>query len=67
MEIQHSMRDGCLVLSFTGGIDLLSVSAVQRTVLKTSATPVSSGPRSGAVRSVKPIRPWPCSGSNETR
>ena len=39
MEIQHSMRDGCLVLSFTGGIDLLSVSAVQRTVLKTSATP----------------------------
>jgi STAS domain len=34
MEIQHSMRDGCLVLSFTGGIDLFSVSAVQRTVLK---------------------------------
>jgi anti-sigma regulatory factor (Ser/Thr protein kinase)/anti-anti-sigma regulatory factor len=34
MEIQHSMRDGCLVLSFTGSIDLLSVSAVQRTLLK---------------------------------
>ena len=87
MELQHSMHDGCLVLSFTGSIDLLSVSAVQRTVLKDLSqepsalicdlsgvthtqdtdTPSPAGPRSGAVRSTKPIRPWPCSVSDETR
>jgi anti-sigma regulatory factor (Ser/Thr protein kinase)/anti-anti-sigma regulatory factor len=34
MEIAHSMRDGCQVVSFTGGIDLFTVSQVQRTLLK---------------------------------
>jgi anti-anti-sigma regulatory factor/anti-sigma regulatory factor (Ser/Thr protein kinase) len=34
MEIQHSMKDGCLVLSFSGSIDLFTVSQVQRTLLK---------------------------------
>jgi anti-anti-sigma regulatory factor/anti-sigma regulatory factor (Ser/Thr protein kinase) len=34
MEIQHSMRDGCLVLSFIGSIDLFTVSQIQRTLLK---------------------------------
>jgi anti-anti-sigma regulatory factor len=34
MEIQRSTRDGCLVVAFTGSIDLLSVSQVQRILLK---------------------------------
>ena len=34
MEIQHAARDGCLVVSLTGSIDLFSVSQVQRTLLK---------------------------------
>src|SRR4029450_10624216 len=34
MEIQHAMGDGCLVVRFAGSIDLFSVSAVQRTLLK---------------------------------
>jgi anti-sigma regulatory factor (Ser/Thr protein kinase)/anti-anti-sigma regulatory factor len=34
MEIQHSTRDGCVVVAFTGSIDLLSVSQVQRALLK---------------------------------
>jgi anti-anti-sigma regulatory factor/anti-sigma regulatory factor (Ser/Thr protein kinase) len=34
MEIQHSMRDGCLVAAFAGRIDLLSVAQIQRTLLK---------------------------------
>ena len=34
MEIRHSMRDGCLVVAFTGSIDLSSVSQIQRALLK---------------------------------
>jgi anti-anti-sigma factor len=34
MEIQHSMRDGCVVVAFTGRIDLFTVSGIQRTLLK---------------------------------
>ena len=34
MEIRHSMRDGCLIVAFTGSIDLGSVSHIQRTLLK---------------------------------
>lgn len=34
MEIQDSMRDGCLVVSLTGSIDLFSVSHIQRTLVK---------------------------------
>ena len=34
MEIRHSMRDGCLIVAFTGSIDLGSVSQIQRTLLK---------------------------------
>lgn len=34
MEIQHSMRDGCLVVALTGRIDLFSVSQIQRTLTK---------------------------------
>jgi anti-sigma regulatory factor (Ser/Thr protein kinase)/anti-anti-sigma regulatory factor len=34
MEIQHAMRDGCVVVAFTGDIDLLSVPQIQRTLLK---------------------------------
>ena len=34
MEIHDSMRDGCLVVSFDGSIDLFSVSHIQRTLLK---------------------------------
>ena len=34
MEIQHSTKDGCQVVAFTGNIDLLSVSQVQRVLLK---------------------------------
>jgi anti-sigma regulatory factor (Ser/Thr protein kinase)/anti-anti-sigma regulatory factor len=34
MEIQRSTRDGCLVVAFTGSIDLFSVSQVQRELLK---------------------------------
>jgi anti-anti-sigma factor len=34
MEIQQSVRDGCLVVSFSGDIDLLSVTHIQRTLLK---------------------------------
>jgi anti-sigma regulatory factor (Ser/Thr protein kinase) len=34
MEIQHSTRDGCVVVAFTGSIDLLSVSQIQRALLK---------------------------------
>jgi hypothetical protein len=34
MEIQHSMTDGCLVVAFTGSLDLVSASQVQRALLK---------------------------------
>ena len=34
MEIQHSMRDGCVIVAFTGSIDLFTVSRIQRTLLK---------------------------------
>ena len=34
MEIQHSTKDGCLVVTLTGSIDLFSVSQVQRALLK---------------------------------
>jgi anti-anti-sigma factor len=34
MEIQHSMRDGCVIVAFTGSIDLFSVSQIQRSLLK---------------------------------
>lgn len=34
MEIEHSTRDGCVVVAFTGSIDLLSVSQIQRALLK---------------------------------
>jgi anti-anti-sigma factor len=34
MEIQHSTRHGCLVVAFSGAIDLASVATVQRTLLK---------------------------------
>ncbi len=34
MEIQHATRAGCLVVAFTGRIDLASVAQVQRTLLK---------------------------------
>ena len=34
MEIKHSTRDGCLVVAFTGHINLFSVSEIQRTLLK---------------------------------
>jgi anti-anti-sigma factor len=34
MEIQHSTRHGCLVVAFSGAIDLASVAMVQRTLLK---------------------------------
>jgi anti-anti-sigma factor len=34
MEIQHSMRDGCLVVDLTGSIDLFSAPQIQRVLLK---------------------------------
>ena len=34
MEIQRSTRDGCVVVAFTGSIDLFSVSQIQRALLK---------------------------------
>jgi anti-anti-sigma factor len=34
MEIQHSMRDGCTVLSLTGSIDLFTVPQIQHSLLK---------------------------------
>jgi anti-anti-sigma regulatory factor/anti-sigma regulatory factor (Ser/Thr protein kinase) len=34
MEIQHSMRDGCVVVAFTGRIDLFTVPQIRRTLLK---------------------------------
>jgi len=34
MEIQHSMTDGCLVVTFAGSIDLFSASHIQRALLK---------------------------------
>jgi anti-anti-sigma regulatory factor len=34
MEIRQSTRRGCLVVAFTGGIDLASVAQVQRTLFK---------------------------------
>jgi anti-anti-sigma regulatory factor/anti-sigma regulatory factor (Ser/Thr protein kinase) len=34
MEIQHSTRDGCVVVALTGSIDLFSVSEIQRALLK---------------------------------
>ena len=34
MEIQHSMRDGCLVVALTGSIDLFSAPQIQRVLLK---------------------------------
>jgi anti-sigma regulatory factor (Ser/Thr protein kinase) len=34
MEVQRSIRDGCLVVSFTGHIDLSSVPQIQRTLRK---------------------------------
>ena len=34
MEIHHATQDGCVIATFTGSINLFSVSAVQRTLLK---------------------------------
>jgi anti-anti-sigma factor len=34
MEIQHAMRDGCLVVSLAGAVDRLSLPEVQRTLRK---------------------------------
>ena len=34
MEIQHSMRDGCVIVAFSGSIHLFTVSRIQRTLLK---------------------------------
>jgi anti-anti-sigma regulatory factor/anti-sigma regulatory factor (Ser/Thr protein kinase) len=34
MEIQRSIQDGCVVVAFTGNIDLFSVSQIQRALLK---------------------------------
>jgi anti-sigma regulatory factor (Ser/Thr protein kinase)/anti-anti-sigma regulatory factor len=34
MEIRHSMRDGCVIVAFTGSIDLFTVSQIQHTLLK---------------------------------
>jgi anti-anti-sigma regulatory factor/anti-sigma regulatory factor (Ser/Thr protein kinase) len=34
MEIHHATQDGCVIVTFTGSIDLFSASAVQRTLLK---------------------------------
>jgi anti-sigma regulatory factor (Ser/Thr protein kinase)/anti-anti-sigma regulatory factor len=34
MEIQRSTRDGCVVVAFTGSINLFSVSQIQRALLK---------------------------------
>ena len=34
MEIQHSTKDGCVVVAFTGSIDLFSVSQIQHALLK---------------------------------
>ena len=34
MEILHATHDGCVIVGFTGNIDLLSVSQVQRALLK---------------------------------
>jgi anti-anti-sigma regulatory factor/anti-sigma regulatory factor (Ser/Thr protein kinase) len=34
MEIKHSMRDGCVIVAFSGSIDLFTVSRIQRTLLK---------------------------------
>jgi anti-anti-sigma regulatory factor/anti-sigma regulatory factor (Ser/Thr protein kinase) len=34
MEIQHSTKDGCLVVAFSGSIDLFSVAQIQRALLK---------------------------------
>ena len=34
MEIQHSAKDGCLVVALAGSIDLFSVPQVQRALLK---------------------------------
>ena len=34
MEIEHSSRQGCLVVAFSGRIDLASVATVKRTLLK---------------------------------
>jgi anti-anti-sigma regulatory factor/anti-sigma regulatory factor (Ser/Thr protein kinase) len=34
MEIQHSMRDGCVIVAFTGSIDLFSVSQIHHALLK---------------------------------
>jgi anti-anti-sigma factor len=34
MEIQHSTKDGCQVVTLTGSIDLFSVARIQRAILK---------------------------------
>jgi anti-sigma regulatory factor (Ser/Thr protein kinase)/anti-anti-sigma regulatory factor len=34
MEIQHSSQEGCLVVGFTGSIDLFSVTQIRKTLLK---------------------------------
>jgi anti-anti-sigma regulatory factor/anti-sigma regulatory factor (Ser/Thr protein kinase) len=34
MEIQHSTKDGCLVVTLTGSIDLFSVAQIQRALVK---------------------------------
>ena len=34
MEIQHSTKDGCQVVTLTGSIDLSSVSQIQRALVK---------------------------------
>jgi anti-anti-sigma regulatory factor/anti-sigma regulatory factor (Ser/Thr protein kinase) len=40
MEIQHSDQDGCLVVGFTGSIDLFSVAQIRKALLKE----LSNGP-----------------------
>jgi anti-anti-sigma factor len=39
MEIQHSTKDGCQVVTLTGSIDLFSVARVQRAILKQLGEP----------------------------
>jgi anti-anti-sigma factor len=34
MEIQHSTKDGCLVVTLTGSIDLFSAPQIQRALVK---------------------------------
>ena len=56
MEIGHSTRDGCVVVSFTGSIDLANVAQVQRVLLKhlSDQPPAVIGDRAG-VRYLDPV------------